>query len=71
MNTPEYLKYWLSFLPLRFDKPEAIGQHRFLTDIMINRPEFIIGTNENDQITGLHKVLSTYGNILNNQKIYN
>ena len=71
MNAQEYLKYWLSFLPLRFDKPEAILQHGFLCDIMINRPEFILGTTENDQVSGLHKVLAIYGSILNNQKIYN
>lgn len=71
MNTVEYLKYWISCLPLRFDKPEAIGQHGFLIDIMLSKPEYILGSSEHEQVVGLHKVLSIYGQVLNNQKIYN
>lgn len=32
-------------MPLRFDKPEAFIQHEFLVDIMLNKPELILGTN--------------------------
>ena len=65
------MAYWFTFLPLRFDKAEAIAQHEFLVDIMLNKPELILGTTPESQITNLAKVLSIYGSILNNHKIYN
>jgi hypothetical protein len=63
--------YWFSFLPLRFDKPEALIQHEFLVDIMINKPELILGSGPETQLVNLTKVLSIYGTILNNHKLYN
>ena len=38
---------------------------------MMKKPEWILGSSENDQVGSFHKVLSIYGQILNNQKIYN
>ena len=37
-NPTECLNYWLSFMPIKYDKPEALLQHEFLVDIMLNRP---------------------------------
>ena len=70
-NCSPFIGYWFGLLPLKFDKPEAIIQHEFLVDIMLNKPELILGTAPEGQLTQLIKVLSTYGSILNNQKLFN
>lgn len=38
---------------------------------MLNKPELILGTAPEAQLGQLIKVLSTYGSILNNQKLFN
>lgn len=70
-NCAVYIPYWFGLLPLRYDKPEAIMQHEFLIDIMINKPELILGNAPESQLPNLVKVLSTLGSILNNQKLFN
>lgn len=65
------LNYWFSHLPLRYDKQEAILQHEFLVDVMLHKPEYILGPNEQTQLAGIIKVLKVYGAILGNHKIHN
>lgn len=65
------MEYWFSFLPLKFDKPEALIQHELLIDIMINKPELILTSTLEQQLKNLIKVYHVYGNILNNHKLHN
>ena len=58
-------------MPLKYDKPEALIQHEFLVDIMLNKPEMILGSSEESMMNGIVKVLKLYSQILNNHKIYN
>ena len=58
-------------MPLRFDKPEALIQHELLVDIMLHKPECILGNSEETQLPGIIKVLKIYGTILTNAKLYN
>ena len=62
------LSFWTSFLPIRHDKEEGMGQNELLVDIMLQKPELILG---NDKIAELHKVLTIYGEITGNKKLYN
>lgn len=56
---------------MRFDKAEALLQHDFLLEIMLKKPEWMLGTTDESMIYGIVRVLKTYGVILNNHKIYN
>lgn len=38
---PEVLTFWLSNLPLKFDKPEAHIQHKFLAELTISRSDLL------------------------------
>ena len=58
-------------MPLKYDKPEALIQHEFLVDIMLNKPDMILGSSEESMMHGIVKVLKIYSQILNNHKIYN
>lgn len=55
-------------LPLRHDKDEGMAQNELLADIMISQPDLILGGNK---IINLQKVLSIYGEITGNKKLYN
>lgn len=65
------LNFWISFMPLKYDKEEAIIQHDFLLDIMLNKPEMLLGNTEESMIGGIIKILKLYATILNNAKLYN
>jgi len=60
--------FWIHFLPLRHDKEEGMVQNELLVDIMREHPDLILGTNK---LEGLQKVLSIYGDITGNKKLYN
>ena len=62
------LSLWIQLLPLRHDKDEGMFQNELLADIMISQPDLIIGGNKT---AGLQKVLSIYGEITGNKKLYN
>lgn len=62
------LSFWIHFLPLRHDKDEGMVQNELLLDIMREKPELIIGSNK---LSGIQKVLSIYGDITGNKKLYN
>lgn len=66
-----YIYSWFSFLPLRHDKPEAITQHELLCDIMLNRDALILGDANDSRLQNVVKVLSVFGDLLSNAKIYN
>lgn len=66
------IDFWVNYLPLKFDKPEAIIQHEFFIDILLNKPELILGNGDvNQKLANLVRTLSILGTILNNHKIYN
>lgn len=71
VNAKNYLEFWLTYLPLRFDKKEALLQHEFLLTIMQTNPTILINEDEPSQVAGLRRILSIYGSILNNIKIHN
>lgn len=56
---PEVITFWLSCLPMKYDKPEAHVQHAFLADLIIARPDLI--TSSPDNIT---KAIQTFGAVL-------
>lgn len=58
-------------MPLRHDKPEAITQHELLCDIMLNRDALILGDNNESRLQNVVRVLSVFGDLLSNAKIYN
>eukprot|EP01015_Nassula_variabilis_P019223 TRINITY_DN321_c0_g1_i12.p1 TRINITY_DN321_c0_g1~~TRINITY_DN321_c0_g1_i12.p1 ORF type:complete len:537 (+),score=106.57 TRINITY_DN321_c0_g1_i12:1-1611(+) len=60
VNFQEILQFWLKYLPLRYDKEEAIHQHQFLTEIVMQRPELVLGASGEN----LPKVLSIFGDIV-------
>ena len=62
------LSFWIHFLPLRHDKDEGMMQNELLLDIMREQPDLILG---NDKLGGVQKVLSIYGDIAGNKKLYN
>lgn len=62
------LSFWLAYLPLRHDKDEGMLQYELLADIMMEKPELILGS---DQLAGLQKVLTIYGEITGNKKLHN
>lgn len=66
-----YIASWFSFLPLRHDKPEAITQHELLCDIMLNRDTLILGDNNESRFQNVVRVLTVFGDLLSNAKIYN
>ena len=68
VDTQIAINFWLHFLPLRHDKDEGMIQNELLIDIMREHPDMIIGQNK---LAGLQKVLSIYGDIAGNKKLYN
>ncbi|EAR88916.3 importin protein (macronuclear) [Tetrahymena thermophila SB210] len=54
---PEVITYWISNLPLKYDKPEAHIQHQLLAEICISRPDLL----STDLIT---KTIQIFGQIL-------
>ena len=56
----DILKFWLSCLPLKFDKPEAHAQHKFLAELTISRPD-LVSSNEDivKTITVFAQILET------------
>lgn len=66
-----YIASWFSFLPLRHDKPEAILQHELLCDIMLNKDSLILGDSNESRLQNIVRVLSVFGDLLSNAKIYN
>ena len=67
-DTRPAISFWIHFLPIRHDKDEGMLQNELLVDIMLTQPDLILG---NDKVAGLHRVLSIYGDITGNKKLYN
>lgn len=53
--------FWISNLPLKFDKPEAHVQHKFLAELIISRPDLFSSSPEfiNKAIVIFAQILDT------------
>lgn len=40
-----WIPKWLSYLPLKYDIKEAISQHKLLCEILVSKPDLILGEN--------------------------
>lgn len=58
------LSYWLDRLPLVRDVVEGVIQHAFLTDIILEEPEFVLG----ETFENLGKIVRIFSHLYYNQK---
>lgn len=66
-----YISAWLTYLPMKHDKGEAVEQHELLVDLMVNKPDVIVGTTQEDVCNNIGKILGLYAEINSNPKITN
>lgn len=56
-DLPLLIQKWLSGLPINTDESEMVGQHTFLCDILLNKPDLIVGKDYENGVD-IVKVLS-------------
>ena len=71
-SNPQQLKelytYWVSFLPLKHDDEEALGQHEMLITLLKNKPELLIDENN---LQSLQTIMMAFAWLWNNKAFCN
>lgn len=70
-DLPELIQKWLKNLPITIDESEMIGQHEFLCDILLNKPELIVGSNFENSVEIVKVVSRIYKSKFSEEKVDN